>query len=135
MLPETTRFLSGVRNPVSQSNLIVALAAGTVLQAGRLPTDLLPSVVLLATIGLRSFNQQIIDDYELLLQRMEETFKDPGLTHRDFDHPELWLVSSVSQYGPRGEYFLDTVPEAGYMFKVYEDLVNVELSTLFKEVK
>lgn len=135
MQPETERFLSGIRNPISVSNLITALAAGTVLQVEHIPVDTLPSVVLLATIGLRSFNQQIIDDYQLLLEKMEAAFKDTTLTHRDFYHPDLWLVSSISQMGPRAEYFLDSTPEAEYMFTVYAELINADLNELFKEIK
>lgn len=134
MKPHTVYFFSRCRNVVNVSNLIVALAAGTPIKVDRLPVDMLPAVVLLATIGLRTHNQQIIDDYAFLLTRMEEAFKDDTLANGDYDHPQLSLASSISQLGPRAEYTLDENPEADYMFSVYEELVNADLAVLFKGV-
>jgi hypothetical protein len=133
----TQHFLSGIKCPVLQSNLVAALAGGNVLQVGLLPVALLPTVVLLATIGLRSYQQQIVDDYGLLLARMEQVFKAPELTHRHYFHPQLSLVALITPYGHHGDYWLDQHPECGYMFSVYEELVtNADIDVLFpKDVK
>ena len=129
---------------VAVSDLVVCLAAGTIMKVDRIPTELLPAVVLLATIGLRGHNQQIIDDYEQLLLRLEEVIKhkeERDVLAASLDeryvpepwpwHPELYLACSISQRGPRGEYNLNELPDAEYMFTVYEDLVNADLEAYF----
>lgn len=132
------RFFSGC-NPVSTSEIITALAAGTVIKVQDIHNDALPAIVLLATIGLREHQQQIVDDYVFLIQRMNELFeglKNDEWSNADVWHPELFLVSLICMRGPQGEYTLNGVPEAGYMFEVYDLLVNASLEDLFPpEVK
>lgn len=125
-------FFSGVRNPQDVSDVVTCLAAGKPLEVLRLSDDLLPPVVLLATIGLRAFDQQIVDDYVILLDRVEELFAAPcpGVWH-----PQLSLVSGIQWNGASGEFILDSLPEARYMFDLYESLVNAELGTLFGSAK
>lgn len=135
-------------NPVAVSDLVVCLASGCTLPVERIPICLLPHVVLLATIGLRSYNQQIIDDYELLLGRLEDVPKhkeERDLLAMSLDeayqpepypyHPQGYLAYFISQRGATGEYWLDTHPEAAYMFKVYEELINATPEELFQGVK
>lgn len=147
------RFFGGCKNPINVSEVITDLAAGTQLKVALLPVELLPALLLLATIGVREYNQQIVDDFEYLYQRMDETFEmmrgraahDHGGEHEyDLDavqlsnaqvwHPELFLVSMLCIAGPRAPFTLNLVPEAGYMFKVYEELVNADISRLFAQV-
>jgi hypothetical protein len=131
MEASTQMFLRDVRCPVSRSNLITTLAAGNVMQVDRLPVELLPAVVLLATVGLRSHNQQIVDNYAELLASMESTFKNRELTHKDYAHVSMMLVSTIVNEGPRGEYHLDENPEAEYIFEAYAELMNNDVDTLF----
>jgi hypothetical protein len=125
-------FFSGCANPANVSDFIVALAAGQPLQADRLPAELLPCAVLLATIGLRAFQQQIVDDYIVLLDRMEDCFK--AVDHASvggFYHPQLHLVSRIVEDGPQAPFLLDQVPEAEYIFGVYKELVEADVEALF----
>src|ERR1035441_3471599 len=131
MTNEQQYFFSGVRAAVDVSEVILALASGQPLKVERLSYSLLPAVVLLATVGLRTYQQQIVDDYPFLLDRLEGCFKDNTEESWHCWHPHLHLAASISQRGPRGEYTLDEHPETGYMFKVYEQLVGQELTQLF----
>jgi hypothetical protein len=124
-------FFMDCNDPVAVSELITSLAAGTVMKVDRIPQSILPHVVLLTTIGLRRYNQQIIDDYGYLLQRTLDVWKEPDFTHRVFWHPQLNLVWYICERGPRGEYFLDDCYETQYMFPIYEELVNADLDQLF----
>lgn len=141
------RYFFKGNSAVAVSNLVVCMAAGAVMAVEALPTELLPAVVLLATIGIRSYNQQIVDDYELLLARMEDVFKhkqerdilaaamDASYVPEPWPwHPQINLASSISLRGARGEYTLVDIPEAQYMFQVYEELVNAEVEGLFQGI-
>ena len=131
---EMEQFFSAVRSPVMVSDLITLLAAGVPVKADRVPLALLPCVILLSTVGYRSYGQQIVDDYAALLERFrEEWLSRPDRTHRDLDHPLLYYVVLTVERGVAGEYNLDVLPDAGYVFKVYERLVNTELESLFPE--
>ena len=124
---EVEQFFSAVRNPALVSDLITMLAAGVPLKVERVPL-----VLLLATVGYRSYDQQIVDDYARLLERFgEEWLARPERTHRDLDHPQLYYVVRVVERGVRGDYTMDVLPEMGYVFRVYERLVNVDLEGLF----
>jgi hypothetical protein len=130
------RFFSGCKNPENVFEFQQMMAAGVPVKVERLPTDLLPAVVLLSTIGLRSFQQQIVDDYESLLARMDELFhRDSGAWHDQFWHPELSVVSFICIGGARGEYWMDSNPDCNYMFDVYEELVNAETEEMFKALE
>jgi hypothetical protein len=135
--PQAEYFFSGCKNPVNVSNLVIALASGNVIKVDRLPAEVLPHVVLLATVGLRSYQQQIIDDYGFLLQRMTDaiTTADVALRLEDGERiawtPNLSYAINIASYGPRGEYDMDTNPELDYIFKVYEELINADSDNLF----
>jgi len=122
-------------SPVAVSDLVLCMATGTVMDVARIHVDLLPAVVLLATIGLRAYHQQIINDYTELLQRMVDVSREHDFTHRTFYHPQLHLAFAICDRGPSGEFVLDTVPEASYMFQVYEELINATSEELFKGAK
>lgn len=131
-------FFSSCRNPINVSNLITALASGNQIKADRVPVEVLPHVVLLTTIGLRSFQQQIVDDYALLLQRTLEADRDADVTGTTSTGERMalpvrggFLVWDIAIQGPRGEYTLDELPDAGYMFDVYEELINADAEGLF----
>lgn len=129
------KYFFQCNSAVAVSDLVVCMAAGTVLKVDRIPTELLPAVVLLATIGIRDYQQQIIDDYGYLLQRFQDTINEPSFTHKVFDHPQLYLAALIAQRGPRGEYLLNELPEASYIFQVYEELANADIEELFQGVK
>jgi hypothetical protein len=118
-------------NPVAASQFITGMAAGLQLQVDHLPDCLLPHAVLLSTIGLRTYQQQIVDDYAYLLQRMQDVWAEPDFTHRRFWHPQLAHCWFILVNGPRGEYHLDEIQELGYAFQLYEELVNADTDQLF----
>lgn len=125
-------FFVDAKDLVAVSDLITSLAAGNQIRADRVPACLLPCVTLLTTIGLRRFDQQIVDDYALLIDRLKEVWREPNFTHAEFFHRQLFLVSCVANEGPRGEFDWDGVPEAQYMFEVYEELVNADLEEILQ---
>lgn len=133
MTPENfAYFFQGVRNPVDVSDLVTCFAAGKPIEVIRLSDDLLPPVVLLATIGLRAYQQQIVDDYVILLDRMAEVFarECPNVWH-----PNLSMVSSIQWNGASAEFILGELPEAQYMFRLYESLIEADLETMFDKPK
>ena len=71
MTPATRYFFAyaNSKDPAAVSELIANLAAGRQLNAARVPVALLAPVVLLTAVGLREYEQQIVDDYPALLAR------------------------------------------------------------------
>lgn len=112
------------------------------MQVERLPVDLLPTVTLLTVIGVRRYEQQIVDDYLLLLRRMRTAIDEADVTRtlpetgERFDHPSFSFVSAiVFQYleEERGAPWLEEFPEARYMIEAYEELVGNDISQLFDQ--
>lgn len=157
MTPQTEMFFATL-HPASAAAVVLALAGGTPLRADRLPVDALPAVVLLATCGLRVYQQQIVDDYPALLRRMEHIMSQSDVTRtvqlqyenplcgdkceyycavhqpdagQRYDHVWMHLVVSVVMDGPRAPYFLDVMPEAAALPHIYEELINGDLETFF----
>lgn len=130
MNPDMEHFFYDHPSPVAVSDLITTLASGVPLKVDRLPNSLLPHVVLLATIGLQNFKQLIVDDFNYLIQKTSDVWAEEDFTHRVFWHVELSIVSAITLRGAR-EVDLSVLPECGYMFRVYEQIVNAELEDLF----
>jgi len=133
-------FFQCTRNPVSVSNLIVALAAGTPLQVDRIPPELLAPVVLLSTVGLRVFQQQIVDDYVALFNRMEELWKDCDVTLKlpngeSMQFLHLNPVSGLIMDGPRNaDYFIGDLPELRYVEQMYHEMVEDTPENLYEQM-
>jgi hypothetical protein len=121
-------------NPQTASDIIVSLAAGTPIKVARLPLDALPAVALLALIGLRRYNQQIVDDYLQLFVNLQEAIHDASILNDKFCHPELYLACFMADRGPACDCFLEGVYDAEYMFPLYTYLVNQDVTRLFEEV-
>ncbi len=135
-------FFQGCKNPANVSEFILTLAAGQQLRASELPSELLPAAILLSCIGLSKYQQQIVDDYEALIDRMRELYTKPDCmlcrqgccSAHEFTatpwHPQGHLVSFICMYGPYADYDLDGTFDAAYMFPLYETLVNQSVESL-----
>lgn len=132
MNPTLAYFFSGCKNPENVSEVVTMLAAGVPLPVDRLPLETLPAVALLATIGLRKYGQQIVDDYCILVDRLSEAMKDTSVWNDGFWHPQMFLVACVVDGGPRGKYDWSEVREVQYMYAVYGHLVNNEVERMFE---
>lgn len=78
-------FFRDQRSPVLRSQLITALMSGHQLEVERLPVAVLLDVVLLSMTTRNYLDAEVVDDYQLLLNRTEEKWKDPMWTCRVFD--------------------------------------------------
>lgn len=122
------RFFWGVTNPALVSQVVTTLACGIPLDVERLHPSLLLPVYLLATIGLNTYTQLIVTSFERLTERIIETYK---MENVNMWHPEGFLVSHLVHRPPDAAYTLELIPECGYMFQVYLNLINEEIYTLF----
>jgi len=90
------RFLDGMSKKLAQG-LRKAWAAGGQLVSEKVPKEALPAVLILAAWGER-IEVQIVDDYEVLLERTRQAFKDNGL-----HHPDLFFASAICIMAERGQ--------------------------------
>ena len=78
-------FFHDQRSPLLRSQLITALMSGHQLEVERLPTQVLLDAVLLSMTTRNYLEAEIVDDYQGLLSRTDEKWKDPMWTRRVFD--------------------------------------------------
>lgn len=110
------------RSPVLRSQVVAALLAGTVIEVERLPRALLADVAVLATVTRTCCDAEIVDDYQALLQRVEEVWQEPTWTCRTFDSPYLgWL-----HFVLLGSVNLE-VPEVAWMPDWIEELLEQDM--------
>ena len=126
-------FFSGIKNPAEVSEIVVGMASGRVFETERITLASLPAIVLLCTIGLRQFRQQIVDDYAALLIRLRDTMRDPTVWHDRVWHPHLYYAIRIAEAGSRGEYTVPRIPELSYLPDLYQEIVNAELEDLIPE--
>lgn len=88
-------FFRDQRSPLLRSQLITALMSGHPLEVDRLPTATLLDAVLLAMTTRNYFEAEIIDDYDALLRRTNEKWKDPMWTRRTFDQTHSNAASFI----------------------------------------
>ncbi len=83
--PYWDTFFRDQRNPLLRSQLITALMSGHQLELDRLPTATLLDAVLLSMTTRNYFDAEIIDDYDGLLRRADEKWREPLWSARIFD--------------------------------------------------
>jgi hypothetical protein len=93
--PNWTTFFRDQRNPVLRSQLITALMAGKQLEVERLPVSVLLDVVVLSMAARTYHDAEIIDDYQALLRRTDELWKDPMWTKRTFDQFHMSVADFI----------------------------------------
>lgn len=71
-------------NPVLRSQLLASLLDKTPLVVARIPTVALLDAVLLATAARSHCEAEIVDDYQALLDRTNETWRAPDWTSKVF---------------------------------------------------
>lgn len=90
-------FFRDQRAPFVRSQLVTAIMAGRVLEVERLPVIALLDAVLLATAARVYLEAEIIDDYQTLLRRADDAWKDPMWTCRVFDQTHSAAANFVIQ--------------------------------------
>lgn len=98
-------FFSCQRSPVYRSQLIVSLMAGVQLVVEKLPNGMLLDVLLVATASREKHDAEIVDDYQALLERIEEAWRKPDWTCRVFDSIHCMWANCILQ--GRGKEFDD----------------------------
>lgn len=94
-MPSWTVFFRDQRSPFLRSQLITALMSGHALEVERLPTATLADAVMLSMTARCYHEAEIIDDYQALLSKTNEVWKDPMWTRRTFDQFHLGAVSFI----------------------------------------
>jgi hypothetical protein len=107
-------FFRDQRSPLLRSQIVTALMAGRQLEVERLPPASLLDAVVLASAARVYHEAEIIDDFNALLRRTDEAWKDPQWTCRTFDQTHR----NVADFIIRG------LTE----FVAYEDLYIPELT-------
>lgn len=92
-------FFRDQRSPLVRSQLITALMSGHVLEVERLPVGALPDVVLFAMAARNYLDAEIVDDYNELLQRTDDKWKDPLWSCKTFDQYHSQAVSAAIMWG------------------------------------
>lgn len=92
----TREFLSSL-DVVQTGAVIAALGSGYQLNADAPRGDVVPAIFILATYARLALGIELVDDYELLVERQRAAFKD--YCH----HPLLYLASSTCIMLARGE--------------------------------
>lgn len=72
-------------SPVLRSQMLTTLMAGTPLEVERIPTGSLLDAVLVAFTARVYCAAEVVDDYQRLLERTEELWREPSWTTRIFD--------------------------------------------------
>jgi hypothetical protein len=88
-------FFRDQRSPFLRSQLITALMAGKQLEVERLPTSTLLDVVILSMAARNYHDAEIIDDYNALLRRTDDAWKDPMWTRRIFDQTHMNVADFI----------------------------------------
>lgn len=92
-------FFRCQRYPVLRSQIVTALMAGTPLTVERLPTHILLDVVLLATACAEYHNAGIVDDFDLLVDRVKEEWGKPEWTCKTFESIHAMWAGSIVYHG------------------------------------
>lgn len=93
--PHWEFFFRDQRSPILRSQLITALMTGHLLEVERLPTTALLDAVLLSMTTRNYLDAEIIDDYNALLRRTDEKWRDPMWTRRTFDQVHTNAASFI----------------------------------------
>lgn len=91
------RFLSAMPKDVAL-NVRLAWEGGFQVRAAKVPEVALPAVLILAAYARRD-EVELVDDYDLLVERMRDAVSDFGLT----SHPDLFMASCICILHARGE--------------------------------
>lgn len=116
------RFMSNLDKKLAKQ-LRTVFQGGDQLAAAKVPKAALINVTILATYG-HFLDNEVVDDYAELIERMSQAFKDSevGAT----DHPDSWLASAICIMAARGE----ALTIGGFMSLgvdvIYCDLFGIE---------
>lgn len=88
-------FFRDQRSPFLRSQLITALMAGRQLEVERLPPAALLDAVVIAMAARVYHEAEIVDDFDALLRRTDEVWKDPMWTRRIFDQVHMSAANAI----------------------------------------
>jgi hypothetical protein len=103
-------FFRCQRCPMLRSQLLVSLMAGTRLEAERVPVPALLDAVLIAAAARQMHESEIVDNYQVLLDRTEAVWSAPNWCARVFSSIHGRWADRIL----KGATGLDT-PEEGYI--------------------
>lgn len=113
------RFMSNLDKKLAKQ-LRTVFQAGDQLAAAKVPKAALINVAILATYG-HFMDNEVVDDYAELLERLRTALKDG-----DVKHPDDWFASAICIMASRGE----TLTIGGFMSLgidvIYCDLFGIE---------
>lgn len=116
----TTREYLSSLDVVQTGAVIAALGSGYQLCVEALHGDVVPAIFILATYARLDLDMELVDDYELLVERQRAAFLD--YCH----HPLLYLASCTCILHARGDTpSLQAFTDVG-VDRVFADLVDAD---------
>lgn len=95
-------FFRDQRAPFLRSQMITALMSGHQLEVERLPAASLLDAVLLSMTARNYHEAEIIDDFNALLRRTDDLWRDPMWTRRVFDQTHTgaadFIIRGMTQF-------------------------------------
>lgn len=108
-------FFRDQRSPFLRSQLITALMSGHALEVERLPTVTLLDAVLLSSTARCYHEAEIIDDFNALLRRTDDTWKAPDWTCRVFDQTHTaaadFILRGVAEFENAEDVYIPDLVE------------------------
>lgn len=129
VIPHWDFFFKCQRSPILRSQLLTALMAGTPLEIDRVPRAALLDALLLATVSRQYHEAEIVDDYQGLVRRADESWRDPQFTHATMDQIHGGTISFLC-YG----YDIDlTTVETNYIAGMVGSVLRSEPPVYFSK--
>ena len=94
-------FFYEQRNPVLRSQMLTILMAGTPMEAERVPKAALLDALLLAYAARRYYSAEIIDDFQVLVERVKEEWERPTWTTKVFSNSHANAAAFIVYQGAR----------------------------------
>ena len=122
-------FFYEQRNPVLRSQMLTILMAGTPMEAERVPKAALLDALLLAYAARRYYSAEIIDDFQVLVERVKEEWERPTWTTKVFSNSHANAAAFIVYQGARS---LDDC-EHQYLLNMVEWYLGHDCPAYFSE--
>jgi hypothetical protein len=126
---EWMQFFKCQTSPVLRSQLVTALLSGRLLEAERVPSQVLLDLALLSTASRQECNAEIVDDYRVLLRRVSREWGAPDWTAR-----RMWSIhAATADFIVLGAEVTFEDPEVRYLPALVAWYLNQDVPRYFKK--
>lgn len=116
--PAVQRLFAGTKNLFARDQFMEAMKASETVEVNRLPVDMLPPALLLATVAREYKEGDVVDSITQLHERIEREYKSADTK---MWHPDGYLVSCVVSQGAE----LHGHEGATYVQQAWKELTGV----------